>query len=123
MDEISIKAGCSKVLELLSGTGLDYVINNAAIVRSAVLAFRIYIMILALQNPSRGLPFSFDPAVLAQTIQCNITGPALVTRFLLPVIEKSSRKVIVNMSSSLASIGNDCGSLSTSYSLHQQDWP
>jgi hypothetical protein len=34
MDEISIKAGCSKVLELLNGTGLDYTINNAAIVRS-----------------------------------------------------------------------------------------
>ncbi|OAX32364.1 NAD(P)-binding protein [Rhizopogon vinicolor AM-OR11-026] len=99
MDEISIKAGCSKVLELLNGTGLDYVINNAAI------------------NHAGDLAFSFDPAALAETIQCNVTGPALVTRFLLPSIEKSSRKVIVNISSPLASIGRDLGPISTSYSI------
>ncbi|KAG1834312.1 hypothetical protein DFJ58DRAFT_218522 [Suillus subalutaceus] len=104
MNEDSIKTGCSKVLELLDGTGLDYIINNAAIVRFAVLAFTGCMMILALQNPRRDLLFSFDPAVLAETIKCNVTGPTLVTSFLLPAMENSSSKIIVNMSSSLASI-------------------
>jgi NAD(P)-dependent dehydrogenase (short-subunit alcohol dehydrogenase family) len=74
-------------------------------------------MILALQNHARDFAFSFDPAALAETIKCNVTGPALVTRFLLPSIEKSSRKVIVNISSSLTSIGRDLGPISTSYSI------
>ncbi|KAG1729354.1 uncharacterized protein EDB91DRAFT_814851 [Suillus paluster] len=99
MDEVSIKAGCSRVLELLNGTGLDYVINNAAI------------------SPVTDLPSSFDPAVFAETIKCNVTGPALVTRFLLPAIENSSRKVIVNISSSLASISKDLGPKLTGYSI------
>ncbi|KAG0696630.1 NAD(P)-binding protein [Suillus ampliporus] len=99
MDEISIKAGCSKVLELLDGTGLDYVINNAAI---------------SLNLPD--VPSSFDSAVFAETIKCNVTGPALVTRFLLPAIEKSSRKVIVNMSSR-ASTTKLPGFKLTSYSI------
>ncbi|KAG1718018.1 uncharacterized protein EDB91DRAFT_1258990 [Suillus paluster] len=98
MDEVSIKAGCSRVLELLNGTGLDYVINNAAI------------------SPVTDLPSSFDP-VFAETIKCNVTGPALVTRFLLPAIENSSRKVIVNISSSLASISKDLGPKLTGYSI------
>ncbi|KAG2031854.1 hypothetical protein BDR03DRAFT_971573 [Suillus americanus] len=102
MNEDSIKTECSKVLELLDGTGLNYIINinNAAIVRFAVLAFTGCMMILALQNPRRDLPFSFDPAVLAETIKCNVTGLTLVTSFLLPAMENSSSKVIVNMSSS-----------------------
>jgi hypothetical protein len=35
-------------------------------------------MILALPNPGRDLQFSFDLAVLTETIKCNVTGPALV---------------------------------------------
>jgi hypothetical protein len=59
-----------------------------------VLAFADYIMNLALQNID--FAFSFDPVEPAETIKCNITGPALAMRFLLPAIEKSSHKVIVH---------------------------
>ncbi|KAG2123232.1 hypothetical protein DEU56DRAFT_873508 [Suillus clintonianus] len=102
-DADGIKVGCLKVLELLNGTGLDYVINNAAI------------------NRRTDLPFSFDPAVLAEMIKCNITGLALVTRFLLLAIEKSSGKVIVNMSSAFASISKDLSPKSTSYSISKTE--
>jgi hypothetical protein len=51
-------------------------------------------MNLALQNID--FAFSFDPVEPAETIKCNVTGPALVMRFLLPAIEKSSHKVIVH---------------------------
>ncbi|KAF8554852.1 hypothetical protein OG21DRAFT_1508367 [Imleria badia] len=39
----------------------------------------------------------------------NVMGPALVSRYLLPAI--------VNLTSTLASIGRDCGPESTSYSI------
>ncbi|KAG1721883.1 hypothetical protein EDB19DRAFT_1898256 [Suillus lakei] len=93
------KLAVQKVLELLNGTWLDCVINNVAI------------------NPGGDLPFSFDPAVLAKTIKCNFTGPALVTRFLLPAIENSSR-IIVNISSSLASTSKNLRPKLTSYSIN-----
>jgi len=73
----SIKIGCSKILKLLDGTGLVYIINNAAIVRFAVLTFTGCMMILALQNPCRDLLPSLDPAVLVEMIKCNVTGYTL----------------------------------------------
>ncbi|KAH7910500.1 hypothetical protein BJ138DRAFT_1136000 [Hygrophoropsis aurantiaca] len=98
-DEASIKKGTSEVLRLLDGAALDYVINNAGINRGADFAF------------------NFSPTDLADTITSNVVGPALIARHLLPAIEKSSRKVIVNMSSGLASIGKNLGPKSTSYSI------
>ncbi|KAH7927686.1 NAD(P)-binding protein [Leucogyrophana mollusca] len=98
-DETSIKKGTAEVLKILDGGPLDYVINNAAINRGADLAF------------------NFSPTDLSDTITSNVIGPALVSRYLLPAIEKSSRKVIVNMTSGLASIGKNLGPKSTSYSI------
>jgi hypothetical protein len=109
----SIKIGCSKILKLLDGTGLVYIINNAAIVRFAVLTFTGCMMILV-QNPCKDLLPSLDPAVLVETIKCNVTGPTLVTSFLLPAMEISSSKVLVKMSFSPASIN---GPESTSYNI------
>ncbi|KAF8129970.1 NAD(P)-binding protein [Boletus edulis] len=53
--------------------------------------------------------------ILAMSIMPNVMGPALVSRYFLPAIERSDRKVIVNMTGTLASIGRDCGPGSTSY--------
>ena len=61
--------------------------------------------------------FTLEPEDLATTIMTNVMGPALVSRYLLPAIERSDRKVIVNLTSTLASIGRDCGPGSTSYSI------
>ncbi|KAH7928766.1 NAD(P)-binding protein [Leucogyrophana mollusca] len=95
----SIEKGCKEVLRLLGGEPLDYVMNNAAINRGADLAF------------------DFDPKDLADSIALNVNGPALVSRLLLPALEKSSRKVIMNMTSGLASIGTDHGPKAASYSI------
>ncbi|KAF8133392.1 hypothetical protein EV363DRAFT_1162399 [Boletus edulis] len=98
-DEASIKAGTDEVLRLLNGAGLDYVLNNAAIHRGTDLAF------------------NFKPIDLAESIVTNVTGPALISRYLLPAIEKSNRKVIMNMTSGLASIASDHGPKGASYSI------
>ncbi|KAG6372792.1 hypothetical protein JVT61DRAFT_7194 [Boletus reticuloceps] len=98
-DEASIKAGTDEVLRLLNGAGLDYVLNNAAIHRGTDLAF------------------NFKPIDLAETIVTNVTGPALISQYLLSAIEKSNRKVIMNMTSGLASIASDHGPKCASYSI------
>lgn len=40
-----------------------------------------------------------------RTFVANVVGPALIAQTFLPLLEKGARKVIVNMSSGLASIG------------------
>lgn len=62
--------------------------------------------------------FDFNPVALAKTIQCNVTGPALVTRFLPPSIEKSGCKAVVNISPPLASIHRNLGPISTALVRH-----
>lgn len=70
-----------------------------------------------MQNRGDDLAFNFKPTDLADTIVTNVTGPALIARYLLPAIEKSNRKVILNMTSGLASIESDHGSKAASYSI------
>lgn len=47
----------------------------------------------------------------------NVAGPATLAQVYLPYLEKSKRKVIVNMSSGLGSVGLDCGSKCSIYSV------
>ncbi|KIJ61072.1 hypothetical protein HYDPIDRAFT_138183 [Hydnomerulius pinastri MD-312] len=98
-DVASIKSGCDEVLKLLDGAGLDYVLNNAAINRGADFAF------------------NFSPVDLADSIAINVTAPALISRYLTPAIEKSNRRVILNMTSGLASIASNHGEKAASYSI------
>lgn len=58
-----------------------------------------------------------DIADLIRTVETNIGGPALVTRTFIPLLERSTRKVVVNISSTLGSIGLDLGSQHTTYSI------
>ncbi|KAH7905319.1 hypothetical protein BJ138DRAFT_1138313 [Hygrophoropsis aurantiaca] len=95
----SIESGCKEVLRLLNGGALDYVMNNAAI------------------NRGMDLAFNFDPKDLYDSITLNVSGPALISRLLLPALEKSSRGVIMNMTTGLASIASDHGAKCASYSI------
>jgi NAD(P)-dependent dehydrogenase (short-subunit alcohol dehydrogenase family) len=54
---------------------------------------------------------------LVSTVETNVGGPALVTRTFIPLLERSTRKVIVNISSTLGSIGMDLGGQHTMYSI------
>ena len=47
----------------------------------------------------------------------NVVGPTIVAQTFLPLVEKSARKTIVNVSSGLASIGSSWGDRWSSYSI------
>lgn len=70
-----------------------------------------------MQNRGDDFAFDFKPVDLVDTIATNVIGPALIMRYLLPAIQKSNRKVVLNMTSGLASITTDHGSRSASYSI------
>ncbi|KAI0375982.1 C-factor [Pilatotrama ljubarskyi] len=98
-DEASIQNSFKAVEQALGDKGLDYLYNNAAI------------------NEGDDSAFNLTSAVALRTYQANVIGPALIAQTYLPLLEKGKRKVIVNMSSGLASIGLDLGPKCASYSI------
>ena len=62
--------------------------------------------------------FDFDLATMQETLLVNVGGPALTAQAFLPLVEKSAKKTIINISSSVGSIGDDSfGPLSLSYAI------
>jgi NAD(P)-dependent dehydrogenase (short-subunit alcohol dehydrogenase family) len=51
------------------------------------------------------------------TLRDNVAGPALLSQQLVPLVEKSGRKVIVHITSGLASFGLNFGSKNASYTI------
>ena len=62
-------------------------------------------------------PFTLDPAVMVPQFVTNVVGPTIVAQTSLPLVEKSRRKIIVNVSSALGSIAVGFGERTTSYAL------
>ncbi|KAJ8455730.1 hypothetical protein ONZ51_g12352 [Trametes cubensis] len=83
----SIRASFGQVEPILGEIGLDYLINNAGVT-------------------VQDTPFTLDPEALVSTYRVNAAGPALVSQVYLPLIEKSKRKVILNVSSGVGSIAS-----------------
>lgn len=54
---------------------------------------------------------------MERQFRTHVVGPLLVLRAFLPLVEAGSRKVVVNMTSGLASIGLDIGPKNASYSI------
>ncbi|KAI0941825.1 hypothetical protein AcW1_009802 [Taiwanofungus camphoratus] len=97
--EASIRDSVKLVGNVLGDRGLDYLYNNAAI------------------NPTDDSPFDFSYSTLLEVLQINVAAPALLAQLYFPYLERGQRKVIVNMTSGLASIGLDIGPKCTSYSV------
>ncbi|PCH39168.1 C-factor [Wolfiporia cocos MD-104 SS10] len=95
-DVESVRASVSVVEGILGSKGLDYLYNNAGIgwLDDA---------------------FDFKAEDLMQIMETNVVAPARITQAYLPLIEKSTRKVIVNVSSSQGSIGMGNGPQFLSY--------
>ncbi|PCH39148.1 NAD(P)-binding protein [Wolfiporia cocos MD-104 SS10] len=98
-DEASIHSSVAPVVEILGERGLDYLYNNAAI------------------NEGNDSAFEFSYERLLATLSANVAGPALLAQVYLPLLEKGHRKVIVNMTSGLASISLDFGGKNATYSV------
>lgn len=97
--EVSIRASVDAVDAVLAGRGIDYIYNNAGV------------------NPSDDSPFDLSYAEFLEVLQTNVAAPALIAQLYHTHLERGFRKVIVNMTSGLASIGLDCGPKCTSYSV------
>ncbi|OSX61296.1 hypothetical protein POSPLADRAFT_1034746 [Postia placenta MAD-698-R-SB12] len=97
-DSASIRSSVRTVESILGDQGLDYLYNNAAI------------------SPGLEAAFDFEYSALLETLKINIAAPALISQVYLPLVEKSNRKVIVNVSTSFGSIGLDVGPLCAAYS-------
>jgi len=95
----SIKASKKVVEPLLGDKGLDYLLNNAAV------------------NHAPDNAFDFPVNNFNETMSLNVVGPAVLTETYISHIEKSDRKVVMNMSSGLASIGLDLGPKCVTYSI------
>ena len=59
----------------------------------------------------------FDTARFVEAFQTNVVGPALIAKALAPLISKSGKKTIVNISSTLGSIGFEFSADETSYAI------
>jgi len=92
-DPVSVSA----LAERLAGSSLDALLNNAGIF------------------PERGDFASADPAVVLRTYEVNTVGPMRVAQALLPNLNRSQRKLVMNMSSGLGSIANNDRGSSAGY--------
>ena len=61
--------------------------------------------------------FGFEYANLPKILQTNVVAPAFLGELFLPLLERGARKTIVNVSSSLGSIGVNLGKPYPTYSL------
>lgn len=124
-DETSIKEAADEAERILEpkGLGLDYLLNNAGIVSSS---FRDFVC-LYVSSPKlcrhpymklfedHMIPFNIDNFMA--TMRANVVGPALITAALLPLLRKGRRGVVMNMSSTMGSIGSDMGLKMGTYSM------
>jgi len=100
-DEQSVQGAARETAGLLGdGRGIDYLLNNAAIGST---------------NSSKA--HDLDPEEFLTKMRANVIGPARVVKYFLPLVERSTRKVLLNMSSGLGSIGFDLGPSEPSYSM------
>ncbi|KAI0353821.1 NAD(P)-binding protein [Trametes cingulata] len=99
-DRKSVTDSVPKVTEALGGKGIDYIINNAGV-----------------SQGGEDRAFNMDLGALERTFHINVAGSAHVSQAFLPLLEKGAKKTIVNVSSSLGSIGYDLGPIYTSYSI------
>ncbi|OSC97327.1 NAD-P-binding protein [Trametes coccinea BRFM310] len=94
-----IRNSVKEVSEILGDRGLDYLVNNAAV------------------NQKIDTAFSMDVEGWGAVFKTNVVAPALLGQVYLPLIEKSNKKTIVNVSSSLGAFGYGYGELWASYAI------
>lgn len=113
-NEASIRNAAEVVSGILGDRGLDYLINNAAIV-SPIDQFQLHFLahppsFPSDQNPVWDHPFTATLADLQAAFTSNLAGPFIISQVFLPLIEKSERKVLAHIGTGLASFAqHDAG--------------
>ncbi|EJD39183.1 NAD(P)-binding protein [Auricularia subglabra TFB-10046 SS5] len=97
--EESVQGALEKTKSILGPHGgIDYLINNAGIA-------------------SWDDVESATPEELRRQFETNVVGTLRVSRAFLPLVQRGERKVIVNVSTVMGSIGADCGTRPASYCI------
>ncbi|KAI0326502.1 NAD-P-binding protein [Cubamyces sp. BRFM 1775] len=99
-DDASVRRSVERALSIVGEGGIDYLINNAA-----------------LMEGMWTVPSTMDLDALTREFQLNVLGPARMYQAYLPLVAKSQKKTVVNVSSRLGSIGSNCGIVATTYSI------
>ncbi|KAI0653042.1 NAD-P-binding protein [Cubamyces menziesii] len=94
-----LKNSINEVSQILGDKGLDYLVNNAAV------------------NQKIDTAFTMDVEGWGAVFKTNVVAPALLAQVYLPLIEKSTKKTIINVSSSLGAFGYGYGELWASYAI------
>ncbi|KAI0325669.1 NAD-P-binding protein [Cubamyces sp. BRFM 1775] len=94
-----LKNSVNEVSQILGDKGLDYLVNNAAV------------------NQKIDTAFTMDVEGWSAVFKTNVVAPALLAQVYLPLIEKSTKKTIINVSSSLGAFGYGYGELWASYAI------
>ncbi|KZT06973.1 C-factor [Laetiporus sulphureus 93-53] len=97
--EASMRESVQIVSSILGDGGIDVLYNNAAI------------------NPTYDTAFNFSYPEFLEILQINVGAPALLAELYYPFLERGQHKMIVNMTTGLASFGLDCGPKCSSYSI------
>ncbi|KAI9061980.1 NAD-P-binding protein [Trametes sanguinea] len=98
-DDKSVKESVTQVATIVGSQGIDYLVNNAGV-----------------NDGGDDRPSSMDLSVLQHVFDTNVVAPARVYQAYLPLVMKSTKKTIVNISSALGSITLARGPIYTSYS-------
>ncbi|KAI0375992.1 NAD-P-binding protein [Pilatotrama ljubarskyi] len=101
-DRQSVRDSAKEVAAILGERGIDYLINNAGII-----------------SPDLDPPSAIRPHLMQQIFETNVIAPAYITQIYLPFVEKSTKKTVVNVSSTLGSLNSvdQFGTRVTSYSI------
>ncbi|KAI8978296.1 NAD-P-binding protein [Trametes punicea] len=94
-----IRQSVEQVAQILGDRGLDYLVNNAAV------------------NQKIDTAFTMDVDGWGAVFKTNVVAPALMAQVFLPLVEKSTKKTIINVSSSLGACGYGYGELWSSYAI------
>ncbi|KAI0746454.1 C-factor [Daedaleopsis nitida] len=88
-----------EVKAILGDNGLDYLVNNAAV------------------NQQIDTSFTMNIEGWGKVFKTNVAAPAYMAQVYLPLIEKSKKKTVINVSSSLGAFGYGFGETWASYAI------
>lgn len=104
-DFANVRASAKEVETILGDIGLDYLVNNAAVVRAVLVSTRSDAATTdscSLHLPAQVVWDSvcdIDPEKLVDILRTNTVGPALILQVYLPLLGKGRAKTILHISS------------------------
>lgn len=104
-DEKSLRESVAQVEQILGERGLDVLYNNAGIVSISRRSAGHRMILTRTYQISLEDVFGLEYASLQNILQTNLIAPAFLGKLYLPLLERGTRKTIVNVSSSVGSIG------------------